>query len=97
MDIHKILADLRDERDRIDNAIASIEAISSDGSRPPSPKPRRLSAAGRKRISEAAKARWAERRNKAKRPRRHISAAGRKKLSAMMKARWATRRKAKTA
>ncbi len=96
MDIRKILADLRSERDLMDEAIAAIQAISSNGSKPPSLKPRRMSAAGRKRISEAAKARWAEHRKKVNRSRRHISAAGRKRLSAMMKARWAARRKAKT-
>ncbi len=96
MDIRKILADLRSERDRLDQAIAAMEAISPDGSKPAVTAPRRMTAAGRKRISDAAKARWAEHRREASRPRRHISAAGRKRLSAMMKARWAARRKAKT-
>ncbi len=100
MNISRILAELRTERARIDQAIAAIEAISGNNFSPATAKPRRvgsrrMSAAGRKRISEAAKAMWAERRKQTNRPRRHISAAGRKKLSAMMKARWAARRKAK--
>ncbi len=100
MNISRILAELRTERARIDQAIAAIEAISGNNSSPATAKPgrvgsRRMSAAGRKRISEAAKAMWAERRKQTNRPRRHISAAGRKRLSAMMKARWAARRKAK--
>ncbi len=87
MEIRKILADLRSERDRLNHAIAAIEAIGSDHSESTAVEQRRISAAGRRRISKAAKAMWAERRKKAKRPHRHISAAGRRKLSAMMKAR----------
>ncbi len=67
MDLRKILADLRSERDRINQAIAAIEAISLDGAKP-TLKParataprrrRRLSAAARKRLSALLKARWA--------------------------------------
>ncbi len=91
MDIRKILADLRSERDRLNQAIAAIEAISSDHSKPTAVEQRRISAAGRRRISKAAKAMWAERRKKAKPGRRsRISAAARKRLSAMLKARWAS-------
>ena len=78
MDTSKILADLRAEQSRIEQAIAALEAL--DGSGPTtrsyrravsSVKPakrtrrRRMSAAGRKRISEMMKRRWAERRKKA--------------------------------
>jgi len=63
-----------------------------------------ITAAGRKRLSEAMKRRWAERRAKStkaatslasKRTKKRggISAAGRKRLSVMMKKRWAERRK----
>ncbi len=80
MDIRKIIANLQSERDRIDKAIAAIQAINSNGLKPPSLKPGRLSAAGRRRIAEAAKARWAEHRKKAKQGRRHrTGATGRKK------------------
>src|SRR5579862_2933688 len=49
-----------------------------------------ISAAGRKRISEAAKKMWAQRRTQAaSRPQRTMSAATRKKLSQAAKARWA--------
>jgi len=58
-----------------------------------------MSAAARKRISEAMKQRWAKwkgksapKKTKARPP---MSAAARKKISALMKARWAARRKAK--
>ena len=54
----------------------------------------RMSAAGRKRISEAAKKMWAERK-KAATPRRGrpMSAATKRKLSQLAKARWAEQKK----
>lgn len=54
-----------------------------------------MSAAARKRISEAMKQRWANRKSKPApaKAKRGMSAAARKKLSALMKARWAARRK----
>jgi hypothetical protein len=79
MDTRRILAELRAERNRLDQAITAIEAISSDGavSRParqinpssaakPQRRRRRLTAAGRKRLSDMMKQRWAERRKKLK-------------------------------
>jgi hypothetical protein len=60
---------------------------------------RRMSAAGRARISAAQKKRWAERKGKkaASTPKKTrqggISAAGRKRISEMMKQRWAARKK----
>jgi len=60
---------------------------------------RRMSAAGRKRISEAAKKMWAERRKATAipRPRRAMSAATKRKLSRSAKARWSEQqKKAKT-
>ncbi len=115
MDTKKILSDLRAEFERINQAIAALESLSDGGVRAEAvykaaadvaPKPRRMSAAGRRRISEAAKARWAARRSKTATPAttkpsggRKMSAAARKRISAMMKKRWAERRKkaAKTA
>ena len=59
-----------------------------------------MSAAARKRISDAMKQRWAKWKGKSapkKAKSRHpMSAAAKKKLSALMKARWAARKKAKT-
>ena len=53
-----------------------------------------ISAAGRKRISEAAKKMWAKRREQAAfRPRRAMSVATKRKLSQAAKARWAERKK----
>jgi len=58
---------------------------------------RRMSAAGRKRISEAAKKMWAERKKAAiLSPGRPMSAATKRKLSQSAKARWSEKKKAKT-
>jgi hypothetical protein len=81
MDTNSILAELKAERDRIDKAIAALQAIdttiagslrhaersaaeaSSTTKAPQRARgPRKMSAAARKRISEAAKKRWAKRR-----------------------------------
>jgi hypothetical protein len=102
MDAHKILAELRSERSRIDQAISALESL--DGNRParvtgariPKRRRHRMTAAGRKKLSDMMKARWARRR-KAKAPARHMSAASRRRISQMMKKRWAERKKRKAA
>ena len=107
MDLDKIVAELKTERDRIGRAIAALldEAKSavSGATRKISAPTRRgkgLTAAGRKRLSEAMKRRWAERRIKGAAPkasaptrRGGLTPAGRKKLSEAMKRRWAERKK----
>lgn len=78
MDTKTILADLRTERERLDQAISALEAL--NGVRPRRGRPaatapagngrrrrrRGMSAAARKRMSEMMKARWADRRRRAK-------------------------------
>lgn len=74
MDIDRMVADLKKERDRLDRAVAALEGIGSAGPGrkrgrkrgPGAPKKRRggLTAAGRKRLSDMMKKRWAERRKK---------------------------------
>ena len=104
MNTAQILSDLRAERDRISQAIAALESLGSTVT-PAKPaavkaKPgvRHISAAGRKRISEAAKKRWAEARQAKARGARHMSSAARKRIAEAMKKRWAERkRKAKAA
>lgn len=76
MDTQSILAELRDERDRLDQAIAALEggngrrrgrkpgSLSGNGRRGRRGR-RRLSAAAKKRISEMMKLRWAERKRAA--------------------------------
>ena len=111
MDLESILAELRSERARMDHAISALEGLVGPSAprrgRPPKSqttratrqKRRTMSAAARKRISEAMKQRWAKRKDKSApkktKARPAMSAATRKKLSALMKARWAARRKAK--
>jgi hypothetical protein len=64
MDINQILTELRAERDRLDKAIAALAGISSTASaaRTGANARRgrgRMSAAGRKRLSQLLKQRWA--------------------------------------
>jgi len=109
MDLHRIVSELRSERDRIDRAIASLEKgtvgrpARTSVSAASTKQGRGISAAGRKRLSEAMKRRWAERRAKSIKPTPSVSVsakkgggmtpAARKRLSQMMKKRWAERRK----
>jgi hypothetical protein len=82
-----VVRQLRKERDRahkevqrIDAALAALGSVSSNGAS-------RMSAAGRRRISLAQKARWAKRRTA--QPKRTMSVAARKKIAAAQRARWA--------
>ena len=65
MDTRQILAQLHAERNRIDRAIAAIEAIQpgsasrSSLALPQRKRRSRMSAAGRRRLSELMKKRWA--------------------------------------
>jgi hypothetical protein len=99
MDIRQILADLRAERSRIDQAIAALETLSgivAGRAKTAAGKPhhggvRHMSPAARKRISIRMKERWAERKKKAGNA-RHMSAAARRRISERMKQRWAERK-----
>jgi hypothetical protein len=68
---------------RIDEALAALGGVSSNGAS------RSMSAAGRRRISLAQKARWAKARGHAPKLKRTISAAGRKRIAVAQRARWA--------
>ena len=64
MSIEQIVSALRRERDRLNQAIAALEGTARRRGRPTSnttsgSRRRHMSAAARKRISEAMKARWA--------------------------------------
>jgi hypothetical protein len=75
VNITAIVSELKAERTRIERAIKALEGLSPNGAatsaRPkqakvaPAPKRGGLTAAGRKRLSELMKKRWAERRKKA--------------------------------
>jgi hypothetical protein len=110
MDTSTILADLRTELNRLDQAIAALELLGGAATATPTPaakaappqaKNRRLTPAGRKRLSEMMKARWAARRKSAAKPatkktslRRTMSPAARKKIAAAQRKRWAAVKKA---
>jgi hypothetical protein len=77
VNISGIVSELKAERTRIDGAIKALEGLSTNGTASnhgpkqakaaaaPSQKRGGLTAAGRKRLSEMMKKRWAERRKKA--------------------------------
>jgi hypothetical protein len=70
MDTATIIAELEAERDRLNQAIAALEGSQSRRGRPSYSKrtdgwKRHLSAAARRKIGEAMKKRWAERKKKA--------------------------------
>lgn len=76
MELTKIVAELKTERGRLDRAIAALEGAAAGRSMPvakksapaaPVARKKRggLTAAGRKRLSEAMKKRWADRKKKA--------------------------------
>jgi hypothetical protein len=74
MDINEIIANLRAERDRLDNAISALESSTKKRGRPasagnvvPTRRRRHMSAAARAKISRAMKARWASGRVKGNR------------------------------
>ena len=71
MTIDRILAELRDERDRLNQAISLLEGQGLRGARRGAGirgprRRRRMSADARRRISEMMKKRWAERKRKMK-------------------------------
>lgn len=68
---------------RIDAALSALGSPSSNGSKRGRPS---MSAAARRKISLAQKARWAKQKA---RPKRTMSAAGRRRIAAAQRARWA--------
>jgi len=83
---------LVDELRHVDAALAVLGKMDGGSSYT---KPRHLSAAARRKISLAQKARWAEAKGQAPKPKRRMSAAGRARIAAAQKARWAKVRAAK--
>ena len=87
-----IVKQLKDERRQVEKQLSALNAALSAfvGVYTGSGK-RRLSAAARRKISLAQKARWAKRGAKGKpgTAKRTISAAGRRKIAAAQRARWA--------
>jgi hypothetical protein len=109
MDTKQILADLRIELNRLNQAIAALESLDGTATAttpaakaaPKQSKKRGLTPAGRRRLSAMMKARWAARRKQVAKPaprktsgRRTMSAAARKKIAAAQRKRWAAQKKA---
>ena len=68
MDTAAIIAELEAERDRLNQAIAALQATKSRPARTtgkPDGRIRHMSAAARRKIGQAMKKRWAERKKKA--------------------------------
>ena len=119
LDIQNIVSQLKDEITRITAAIGLLEGdappkkrlgrppASAAGNAQPGGRGRGLTPAGRRKLSEAVKLRWAQRRGATGAPRAStpaaaagkpkksggITAAGRKKLSEAMKKRWAEKKR----
>ena len=109
METAKILTDLRTELNRLNKAIAALESLDGTATAttpaakaaPAQAKRRGLTPAGRRRLSEKMKARWAARRKQVAKPaskkttgRRTMSAASRKKMAEAQRKRWAAQKKA---
>ena len=101
--IHAAIEGFESQKRRIDLQIDELrQLLKGDRTAPPVAtepgKPRRkMSAAARKRIAAAQKARWAKARAEASsppqsKPKRKLSAAGRKAISEAAKRRWAAKR-----
>lgn len=91
-----VVQQLKKERERAQNVVTRIDAAITalGGSQPNGHGLRRtISAAGRRAISLAQKARWAKSKSNGRtgtaRPRRKMSAAARRKIAAAQRARWA--------
>ena len=98
--LSSLVKQLKKERDRVAKQLfgmdAALRAFAGVYSGATNGK-RQISAAGRKRIAAAQRARWAKVRDKAEvtRPKRSMSAASRRKIAAAQRARWAKVRKSK--
>jgi hypothetical protein len=72
MDLRKVVSELKQERDRLDRAIAALEGIGASAaatnksSVAKRAKKHNITPEGRKRLSDMMKKRWAERRKKLK-------------------------------
>jgi len=105
--LENALHELREKRDRalsevekLNQVILGIESLNGIGASAKTNQPKRtMSAAGRRRIAAAQRARWAKLKGEsaAPKPKRHISATGKKRIAAASRARWAQFRAEKKA
>lgn len=102
--LNAVLTQLRQERDRLKEAIAVLESVTSNGNAFTLTR-RGISTEGRRRIAAAQRARWAKLRGEVvvpitkgkPRKKRTISPAARRRIIAAQKARWAKWRKQRKA
>jgi hypothetical protein len=93
--IAEILKELRQERDRLDQAINALQPLVSMNGQPAAGAEREgtrrtLSAVARRRIAVAARAHWARvKAGNSKPSSRVVSSAARRKMAAAQRARWA--------
>jgi hypothetical protein len=103
--LENALRELREKRsqaqieiDKLDQIISGIESLNGTGESHKATQPTRIvsvpakrtmSAAARRKISLAQKARWAKQNGQTPKAKRKISAAGRKRIAAAQRARWA--------
>jgi hypothetical protein len=100
-DLSSLIIQLQQQRDAIERALSALRDIGGNTSAPSPakkrgrPPGRKFSPETRRRMSEAQKRRYAEKKAPEAAPavkkRAGLTAAGRKRLSAMMKARWASK------
>jgi hypothetical protein len=89
------LQELREDRsatqlrlEKLNQAISAIESLSGTGTTGETSRPKRvISAASRRKMALAQKARWAKAKSRAPKPTRTISAAGKKRIAAAQRAR----------
>ena len=99
--VSSIMKQLKQERDRVERKLtglnAALTAFANVYSGSATNRKRQISAAGRKRIAAAQRARWAKVRGKADvvTPRRTMSASSRRKIAAAQRVRWAKVRKSR--
>jgi hypothetical protein len=96
--VDSIVEQLKKEHEKLTRQIQGISAaLSAFGAAyaKPTTKSRKISAAGRARIAEAQRQRWAKLRNATAAPKKRkvMSAAARKKISLAQKARWVKQKK----
>ncbi|MGD0601389.1 MAG: hypothetical protein ABR988_16305 [Terriglobales bacterium] len=88
------VSELRSVRTNLANELRHVDAALSvlgkfGGGRNSTKPAHTMSAAARRKISVAQKARWAKAKGHAPKPKRTISAAGRRRIAAAQRARWA--------
>lgn len=97
---------MQTELEKLDGIISGIESLNGGGQSHKATQPtqrvsvpvkRTMSAAARRKISMAQKARWAKQNGQTPKPKRRMSAAGRKRIAAASRARWAAFRAKKAA